>query len=340
MSSCFIESMLNIAEDENKLFESMLKIDFRKAQVLKEADDDVIEGEYREIKDDNKSEENEKSDSANNTAKVKMIDKIKEGLKKFFESVCNFFKNLATKIKEIVLSDNKVIKLYKDALANKDNLKGFPGIANFAAPNVGELPVGAMEALGTDFMTGEWGYDIDKFKNACNDIVEASKKAISEKVELWNQDGNANFNFNDAFEEFANKLASGAGTIYKSFAQYTNSKTMARFDKISNSKFYTKTISKILDNAGLDISVEDYLKLYKEALGAFAPACKEFMSAYQGYFKGIRHALIVCGTYAIKASKGKAGAKAKAEDQAQTESLCWVTDLTSEQFLDEQFSFI
>ena len=67
---------------------------------------------------------------------------------------------------------------------------------------------------------------------------------------------------------------------------------------------------------------------------------KTFVTTYIGYFKALRRACIVCGTYALKGAKGEAGEKAAPEQQAATESLVWLVDLQNNQYLDEAFSFI
>ena len=133
--TCFVEDMIHIAEDEDRLFESLLKVEFRKAEVIREADinsaqnNDVIDAEVKEAPADNK-------DNANDEVKKKVSERIKDILLKFFNAVKGLGEKIMNKIKQFIFSDNKLVDKYLTVLKDNNNLQGFEGIDNFSEPNL------------------------------------------------------------------------------------------------------------------------------------------------------------------------------------------------------------
>jgi len=333
----FLEDMIQIAEDENKLFESMLKIEFRKAEVVRESalhedDNNAIDAEYKEASDDNKSTDltttdsnsNNSSDEADKEADKKFSEKVTELIRKLLTAIQKAAEKIMNKIKQFIYSDNKIMQKFKEALSNKDNLAGFEGIDNFAAPNL------------------DWSFDEDSIKDfldLMNQMTErhflvmgnhsdSNKKAdeifidcnnaLSNPIDNWNKDGSANFDFNKAIDNLVNgKLSKPVFIMVK---------------RIGGLLGALRTIdAKDLYAHGSD------KKEYIDYINNAREVAKKVLSTHIQYFKAIRQAIIVCGTYAVKkASTGNANEETATES---ANNLAFVAGTISEAYLDEQFEF-
>lgn len=333
----FLEDMIQIAEDENKLFESMLKIEFRKAEVVRESalheDNDTIDGEYKEASDDNTSTEltttdnnsnNNSSDEADKEVNKKFIERVVEIFKKLLTAIQKAGENIMNKIKQFVYSDNKIIQKFKAALANKDNLAGFEGISNFAEPDLNwtfdeekisdYLDLMDQMVKQRTFIYGSKGQN----KNTADEIIMDCNNALAKPVDNWNKDGSANFDFNKATEV----LASG---------------------RLSKPIFsLVRKVGGILGKLRAEDAKSSYAygsgrELLKNYINDAREVSKKVLSTHVHYFKSLRQALVVCGTYAVK--KAAAG---NTNEETATESantLAFVAGTISEAYLDEQFEF-
>ena len=333
----FLEDMIQISEDENKLFESMLKIEFRKAEVVRENalhedDNNAIDAEYKEASDDNKSTDltttdsnsNNSSDEADKEVNKKFIERVVEIFKKLLAAIKKAGENIMNKIKQFVYSDNKIIQKFKAALANKDNLAGFEGISNFAEPDLNWtfdedsisdfLDLMGQMAEHHIFVYGSK----DQNKNTADKIIIDCNNALAKPVDNWNKDGSANFDFNKATEVLA------SGRLSKPIFSLVRN-VGGIFGKLRVED------AKIAYASGSDReSLKNYINDAREV-------SKKVLSTHIHYFKSLRQAIIVCGTYAVK--KAAAGDTNKETATESANTLAFVAGTISEAYLDEQFEF-
>ncbi len=315
--TCFAETALQLAKDEDKLFESLLKIDFRKAQILKEADLDA-QTDPDDGEDVAKMDYSEGEEQTKEVVKKKIFEKIAERAQKILDWLKAALGKVAEKFKEFFYKDSKIVKVYGNALANKDNLKGFAGIPNFAAANLtAKLPLSEMADISDDLREGKFTEDA-QWADKCDNLIDLSKKALDAPVEEWNKDGSANYDFAAAIKILAtNQLTKDVFTVYKKLAD--------------SGKVQDKLLAK-LEKDESQSATKDEAQQYIGKIKLAADAGKAFVDTYVKYFKALRQAMIVCGTYALK--------KAKGADQATAESVTWLAGLSSAQYLDESFAFI
>lgn len=317
----FFDGLMEQVEFEHKLFESVLKVNFRKVQILKEDEQVESQDNNTEAQVDNNPAPAQDTDQ-NNTDDKKLGENIKEKLKQAWEAVINWFikaaETIANKIKNIVFTDNKIVNKYKEILITKsDALKDFPGIDNFRAAN-----------LKFNLPTQE---DIDKmckavannenFVNGCKELENKCNGALEDVAEKWNQGGTAwsTDDWKVAFEKLAtDRIYEALGASAKHLA---NTKGPI-VQKVTN--FYNP--------------MGNWEKMNTDSKSAFQSTLKAFLNTQVAYFKALRRACIACGTHVIKTqNQGQAAEQPEAKQEAAT--LTFLADLLCEQYLDESFSF-
>lgn len=328
--TCFIESMIQQAEFENKLFESMLQISFRKAQVLKEADTSE-QTDPDDGPDVNPAPAQADQDTADEETKKKWYQKLGEILKNLLNAVINAITNFINAVKEKIISNNAIVDKFKDALTKPHALQGFPGIENFAAPDINN-DKGCIEIikmyneLVNLFKEGTW-FD-SSMENKTKEIEDASKSVLLKPVELWNKSGSANFDWNKAVSEL-NTAANGQSLFGKTLNELR--KVAAAPDSL---------MMKIKNLGTKDDVYEQNNAEAKKAFSNIREASSYMLNANKAYIKALRHAIFTCGTYALKAAKGEAGEKATEEQNVAAEAMSWYVGVQSDQFIDEAFAFI
>ena len=316
IDTCFAKASIEMAEFENKLFESMLKINYRKAEILKEADG---EEPAEEVKAD--------ATAAESAVKENIFKKIGAKIKEFFTWLAGLFEKLAGKIRQIIMSNNAVIKKYEEAIKKDGALEGFEGIKNFSAPNV-KIDIAKVNKLYTEleemFDQGLW-YSND-MEEKVSEIKKEAEVILDKPVESWTGNG---FDWNKAFVDL--KAYADGNTIFGaaiSSAKKIAAKPDSIIMKIKNIKTKDSTF-----NQGLDADA-------KKAFSNIREGSQILLDANKKYFKALRQAIITCGTYALKKSSAKATDTNKEETKQEAADLAWAAGLQSEMYLDEQFAFI
>ena len=327
----YIESIIEQTEFEDKLFESLLNIRFRKAQVIKEADEQENKEQPAEAPaaDNNTAPAVDANTKAADSSTIRNIGtKIKEAWDKMINWFIKVGTNIANKIKEIFWKDNKVIEKYSKALENyKETLKGFDGIPDFKPAY-----------LGADLVKEE---DFLRLSNACvspnaeniekaMEVIKNISKSIETKTKTyfmenqhnpWMENGNDDYDF---------------GQAVKLLKENRISENMIKAVKAAEARC-----------KGVKIAEKFARGNMKEALSMvpvkeMGDACKSFLTANTNYFKAIRRALIVCGSYAVKHSEQPAAETPEQAEAQQTaaESVAYLADLIHQDYMNEQFSFI
>lgn len=330
-----VENMIQLAEDENKLFESILSIEFRKAQIIREADlsdqtdsDDGEDVNGAPAQADQDTDDGASNTAANETAKKNIFKKIGEALKKAWEAIVNALKKLVIVIKDFVTKDSKLEGIYGKALANKSNLNGFEGIPNYRPINFQAKPLkdiaNEMADLADDVTEKNYFWSED-FVEKCDQVKKDCESVLGEAVPKW--DGK-DFDFSRAFKELATQqLPADTMKVYKAFAKTTGEKVVQKGLSVAGKE----VAGKVTDGNAAGAT---------KKINALSGAAGAFVKTYGAYYKSLRHAIIACGTYAVRASKKQAGAEATPEEQAKTESLVWLAGEHSDSYVDEQFAFI
>lgn len=344
--TCFAENMIQVMEDEQKLFESVLKINMRKAEILRESqilnEDDNVRPEFKDAQDaevkpapaeeapksEEKPAEDNKDNAVNDAVKKNIIQRVGATLQRIGEAIKSAFEKLLTFLKRVFMSDSKVTTKYISALEKNGSLEGFEGIKNFYEPNLDfEFPEGALEQILTPFTAGNaiaaslvWTRDIT---SEAESIITGCNNAGKE-VELWNANGSANFDWRKAINKLSN------GKIGKEL--FKTVKQMAGVGKLGQA-IINKTsdiTAKINGEAALDAEAP---KKYTKNM---IDACKAVVNTSKKYFIAIRRALIVCGTYALKktgaeASDDKFNAPAVIQAAA---DMSLMADIANESYID------
>lgn len=322
VNTCFIEDMIQVANDEHKLFETMLAINFRKAEVLRESQ--LLTEE--ETGDANPaSAENSEADDAVNQ---KFTDKIKEKWENILAFITKAFSKLMEVIKRVIYKDSTIAKKYREALTNAHQtgvLSGFAGIDNFKVPNTEYgFAENEINKLISDVENGK--VPDDQIKADCDAVNNKLKEAFEgEPVKEWNKNGTTTFDFKKA----ADILASGkmVKPIYETVKKLGGNNIKAVSAKLNSQD--NETAGKVLETA------------------------KNILAVTKEYFIALRRAFIICGTYAIKnAGKVDAAEAKKAPDEQfaggdgadssfeSANTLAFAADLANEMYLDEQFAYI
>ena len=346
---CFMEDMIHVAEEEQKLFESILAVDFRKAEILREAQilnldeaDGVPKSGWENAKDasfkeapaensdDNKSDSTD-SDNTSSDESKEAESKVNENIGKKIVNILvtigkkikAAFEALIDKMKRILLNDSKVKDKYLKAINVEGILQGFPGIDNFEEPNLDfDIPKDAIEEVLAPY-TNILKYmdiidkDSEETKKKVDGIIAGYASACKKPVDNWNKDGNAHFQFEAAI----NKLLDG---------------------KITKPIFY---ICKMLEvRAANAIQFRNNIIWGKEKFSAYfkesIELCKSTIAVSKKYFGSIRRALITCGTYALKKQNASLGDSHTALAVQDAADMAFMADMACEAYLEEQFAYI
>ena len=326
----FFDGLMEQVEFEHKLFESVLQVNFRKTQILKEADETATNNTK-----DAPAQTNPNSES--DDKKQKFFTAVRTKLAEAWSNVVNWFKNtintVAEKIKNIILSDKKIIDKYSQVLTtNAAVLKNFDLLKDFKAANVVDynLPVKEVESLVKDnnFL----------FSKDCKDncaIIDQRCDSAFVDVSDWSA-----YNWGNAFDILnsdrlandilvaAKALASSEGSIKQKILDKGFDLETAVRDKIND-----KTSGDANQAYNRDMAGDPFKTLAGENLHVIQATMKKFISTYVAYFKAIRRACIACGTYALKNQGGTE------EAQQEATNLAFLADVQCEQYLDESFSF-
>ena len=333
--TCFVEDMIHIAEDEDRLFESLLKVEFRKAEVLRESDginsaqnNDVIDAEVKEAPADNNKE------NANDEVKKKVSERIKSILLKFFNAVKGLGEKIMNKIKQFIFSDNKLVEKYLAVLKDNNNLQGFEGIDNFSEPNldwefddnnIGTFLAPMEKVIDKTYFQSnmrDFNYIAHNDTNKADEIIMACNSALKKPIDNWNKDGSANFDWNKAVTTLKDgKLTKPVFKIVRKL-----SGIIGTLNGIDAKTFYSGNLA--------DSSLTEYINNSRDI-------AKKVFGTHVKYFKSIRQALVVCGTYALKKSSAKStDATGTQLVAASANMLAYMSGHKSEMYLDEQFEFV
>ena len=357
------EAMLQLVNHEDKLFESLLKLEYRKAQILKEdgnvsSQKDPDEGDDAPTVD--YAEGENVDDETKKNIKSNIFARIKEAIKRVAAAIAKAFKNLFEALRNIVTKDNTIVKKYADAINQVENRKGYPGIRDFRAanPNFEFKPV--FERFERDIIDN---FISGSFYDGMGDVADSTfgqaaeaynndnvfDKAFLPGKDLWVPD--ANFKIADnVFSKNRGEEIDRIGKIAK--------KMNLPDDKIDTATKKVLTI-KTKDNKNMALNKKDTgTNVWSEALKLAMSASRNLISTYQEWFKSLRRMLFDLGTYCLSKRKDAfkaATATDKKEDKKPVnasfvidgdrkvsiaESLCWIAGEESDNYVNEMFGLV
>ena len=328
------EANLQLINHEDKLFESLLKLEFRKAQILKE-DGDVSSQKDPDEGEDKPTVEYSEGEETKTAVKENIFKRIVDALKKAFAAIGTAVKALFEKISAIFTKDHPIIKKFADAINNVDNRKGYPGIKNFRAANPDFSFVPAFTRCEEMY---KFNSDGKLTVNPNDDSISKSLDGAflsSEEEENWIPKDN--FKINP--DAFANNRAKEIKSI----------KAIA----IHNSKISDKDIEK--EAAKLAKKFGNSKEDYTTVLSKMVHDMRELISTYQEWYKSMRKIIFDLGTYCIRNShKAKKDVATDNKEEAKTESfiidngksvsiteaLCWIAGEESDNYVNEMFGLV
>ncbi len=333
------EANLQLINHEDKLFESLLKLEFRKAQILKE-DGDVTSQKDPDEGEDKPTVEYSEGEETKTAVKENIFKRIVEALKKAFTAIATAFKTLFEKISAIFTKDHPILKKFTDAINNVDNRKGYPGIKNFRAAN----PDFNFEAAFNkcDELYNKPFVPLDTIMKD-DGVVKALEGAfLSDKEEeVWIPD--SNFKINP--DAFANNRA-------KEFKQI---KLLATLLHTMNDKKIEKTAELMLKNP-IFVAGGGDKESYKAAVTKMVKEMHELITTYQEWYKSLRKIVFDLGTYCIRTAHGakKKNPEGNKEEEVKaesyviddgksvniTEALCWIAGEESDNYVNEMFGLV
>lgn len=327
-----LEAAILLHENDKRMFDTLIECDF--ISVTNEAV--LLEEEAAE---------------ANGKANESKFAKIGEKIHTIFENIMNWIKkaaaNVIYKITDIVKADKKLVETYKPVLT-LDNLKEFPGIRDFAFPKamVDKESLKSVEnakGFATSFTqtikSAEERDVVDtafkEFEEAINKEVESFKNMTKDetyfgaKEELWKPTEDWQI------KKMINSVTSASDTIKEI---KTHSATVLKALKQLQSEAKSALIHGKNKKAAGEVEVYKMNTLYQVA----SKTCNMFTKEFNAYthlaakqIAACRKATILCGRYALKASKG---VKVEEEKVAEESAIMNALGESSDMYVFECFA--
>ena len=332
------EANLQLINHEDKLFESLLKLEFRKAQILKE-DGDVSSQKDPDEGEDKPTVEYSEGEETKTAVKENIFKRIVEALKNAFTAIATAFKTLFEKISAIFTKDHPILKKFTDAINNVENRKGYPGIKNFRAANPDFNFEAAFEKC--DELYHKHFFDIETVMKDDGGITKALEGAfLSDKEEeTWIPDSNFKIN-PDAFANNRTKEIKQIKTIATIF-HTMNDKQIENGAEIMVRNNKSGTADK---------------ESYKTAISKMVKEMHELITTYQEWYRSLRKIIFDLGTYCIRTAHGakKQNPEGNKEEEVKaesfviddgksvniTEALCWIAGEESDNYVNEMFGLV
>lgn len=335
-----VEDMIQLAEDEQKLFESILAVEFRKAQVLKEDGNLSSQTDSDEGDDVNPAPaqaDQDTGDAPDTQVKQKWYEKLKAFATKIWEGIKEAFRKFIEKIQTFI--QEGIVKRFEGPLSNNANLKGFEGIKGHAVADLDHplnKPAELLDTLIGDMVTKDAIWDED-FTQKTKQVLDECNKCIqpNNTVDAWNKDGSANYDFKKAINIWTTFPLNIYKNTYKKLANTAPEKIIKKGITLGQKG---SEDAKTIGGSGYNVAG------VSEKLSALSSATGTFLRTGAAYIKSLRRAIIACGTYALKANRktDKAAAKEekKGEEPMNASAIAWIAGVSSDAYVDEQFAFI
>ena len=303
-----LELCIAINENDAKMFDTLIECDFVSAN-----NNIVMEAEEAE----------QANSAADTTKKEKIGEKIAKIIKAVGEWLRKAASNAISKITELLHKDKKLVEMYGKTLT-MDNLKNFKGIPDFDFP--GEFTTkDGLAALSNSIKYFAIDAQKAQVKERLDTVMEDFKKKIAEaQSSVKDEIAKAGLGAGIGFDTEKNKAVNAnKGKTWMPTADQlkTIQHTVAAGSIIiGDIKKLTAEITKILTGLekdakkmlGSGTKASEYEVYQAKVIYDFAStSCKELSKTFQLYNYALnkqlaahRKAFIICGRFALKASKG------------------------------------
>lgn len=302
-----MEYVLDIHENDHKVFESLIECDFVSAvneSVMTEAELSAFNEEANESK----------------------VGMLKTKVHEIVEGIIRKIKELAqafiAKVMGLFKTDEKIIKKYAEVL-KVDNLKDFKGIANFAFPkekldkNVIMEAIDFVDDVATITKINTVGSSdqidgiVEAFKENAKKAVnfsELSKKYFEDPVEAWVPTQDQLNTIVSVLKE-TNTVKDIKDAAAQIIGGLKNSKSKAKANM--------KEVKSADDKIKSELEVKKSLAIYNvvsETVKVYSKSWSFYTSLASKQIAACRKAMLICGNYAAKkAGKAAAGENTKGE---------------------------
>lgn len=315
-----MEAAIAIRENEQKMFNSLIELDFISATneaTMLEADAEA-------------------ANDAQNKSKAKAIfDKIADLFDKAIQAIKTAASNLIGKIKELLDRDKKIVEAYGDIKV--EDLKGFKGLSNYAFPK-GELPdLKMINQADTDA-----NKMLDVIRNAADrdtvdQYAEVADNAVKSLKEAIKRD--------DFFEEKVEAFIPNQQQITRMVSEVKDAKaTITALKKLTTTSMSKLKATKDKAKTAIGTAKGDELEVYKaktvyKAASAYVNGYMKMFNEYThvtvAQIAAYRKALVACGHYAKKGSKAEDQTEEKVEESA----LMYALTESSDEYVYAHFAY-
>lgn len=298
-----MEYVLDIHENDHKIFESLIECDFVSAvneSVMTESDLSAF-------------------NEAANGSKIQMLKtKVHEVVEGIIRKIKELAQSFVSKLMGLFKTDAKIIEKYSEVLT-MENLEGFKGITNFSFPkkkldkNVIQEAISFVDDVATITKINTVGTSdeisgiVEEFKNKAKEAVnfsEISKKYFDDPVESWKP---AFIDLQQIVKTLKNssdtiKDIKDASVVIVGSLKNTRDKAKANMKEVKSSDLQT------------DLEVKKALAIYNvasETVKVYSKSWSFFTALASKQIAACRKAMLICGNYAAK----KAGKAASAEGE-------------------------
>lgn len=282
-----LESCIEIAENEHKMFNSVIECDFLEAANLLLEDGEAAE------------EKNEKNQEAKTTS---FKQKLEIGVQKIIEAIKKAAANIIYKLNDLFKSDKKLVEQFGKNLTSA-NYSNFPGIADFAFPS---------KIVSLDDIKAE---EAEKFTEDFLGKVEANPASALEELKKKSEERLTALDKleEDNFGEKKEKWMPNKDDLKLAVDTLTDGKANVLIKSIKEKANNTiKTLEDVKRNSRASKKEEVAHAKYQGAMIACNTFSKEFKAYTNLVIKQVaacRKALILCGRYANKGASDKDGSK-------------------------------
>lgn len=324
-----MEYVLDIHENDHKVFESLIECDFVSA--LNESV--MTESELRAFNE-------EANESKITTIKNKIVE-IVEGI---IRKIKELAQTLIAKVMSLFKTDEKIIKKYSEVLTKK-NLEGFGGIANFSFPktlldkNTIQDIISFQDDISTISKINTAG-SVEVIDSLVGEFKLVANKAVaSDKLTkfLYFEEPRKKWVPKDTDLQIIKDVLKNSS---KTIADIKSAAAMI-IGGLKNSRDKAKANIKEVKSAGAnksEIEVKKALAIYSvtsETVKVYSKSWSFYTSLASMQISACRKAMLICGNYAMKKS-GKTNDKKETTEVLQNSALIeWAVGESSDIFVAE-----
>lgn len=351
-----METCITLTENEGKMFDSLIRLDFTTAENLNEAA--LLEADG----DTSATEEAKKTnDQVSEKTKESILDKLAKLWEAVKKAITNAFNAVLNKLIEITHTDKKLVDMYDKVLSDAKNYEGFEGLAGFAMPKASAEAFKVVED-----QVNKIQYDMfvanQAVQDAANaDAVAAAKaeydKKLEEHAKILEQFPKVGFNEAPAdgakyvFKAEDVQLIKAEVVGAKGYIQTTKEalkRTQALIDKCAAKSKETLKAKK--DDEFASLKAKEVFAICSETSKLLSKVISGWVNTLVKMFGACRKAYIILGRYAknhanpekvdatVEDKNGNTVGKAEATVAGESAMIAAISE-ANDQFITEAFGY-